>query len=71
MARTLLREKLRFDSEIIEFQLSHTTKNPLGTAYDRAQFIDERRHMMQVWSDYIDELKAADYLKAITFQKAI
>ena len=32
----------RSDSEIIEFQLSHTTKNPLGMAYDRAQFIDER-----------------------------
>ena len=63
MARTLLREKLRFDSEIIEFQLSHTTKNPLGMAYDRAQFIDDRRRMMQAWSDYLDDLKKTDFQK--------
>ena len=34
-----------------------------GGAYDRATYIDQRRKMMQVWADYIDEIKkpGADY----------
>lgn len=56
LARTTIREKLRYDSEIIEKQLAHKTRNPLGEAYDRTQFLDERRKMMQVWADYVDGL---------------
>lgn len=54
LARTAIREKLKYDSEIIEKQLAHKTKNPLGEAYDRTQFLDERAVMMQEWADYID-----------------
>jgi len=54
LARTTIREKLRYDSEVIEKQLAHRTRNPLGEAYDRTQFLDERRLMMQAWADYID-----------------
>lgn len=54
LARTLLRETLGFDSEIIEKQLAHKTKNPLGEAYDRTQFLPQRRKMMQDWADYLD-----------------
>ncbi len=35
LARTTIREKLGYDSEIIEKQLAHRTRNPLGEAYDR------------------------------------
>ncbi|MCB9979655.1 MAG: tyrosine-type recombinase/integrase [Rhodospirillales bacterium] len=58
LARTLIREKLRYDSEVIEKQLAHKTRNPLGEAYDRTQFLEERAPMMQDWADYIDKLKA-------------
>jgi integrase len=64
-ARTILRERLGIDAEIIEFQLSHETKNPLGGAYDRALFIDERRRMMQQWADYLDRLKSGESAVAV------
>lgn len=55
-ARTAIREKLKYDSEIIEKQLAHKTKNPLGEAYDRTQFLEERATMMRDWADYVDGL---------------
>ena len=58
-AATLLREALRYDSELVERQLSHKVGNAVAGAYDRSQRIDERRTMMQAWADYLDSLKAA------------
>jgi integrase len=58
MARTMIRERLKADTEYIEIQLAHVTKNANGTAYDRVAFIDERTDMMQIWADYIDELRS-------------
>jgi integrase len=57
MARTLLHEKLNFPPEVIERQLAHRNQDPYGGAYNRAQFMDKRREMMQAWADYLDELK--------------
>lgn len=57
MARTILRERLRFDSEVIECQLSHKKHGSLGGAYDRTEFLDDRIAMMQAWADYLDKLK--------------
>jgi integrase len=56
LARTTIREKLNYDSEIIERQLAHKASGPLGEAYDRTQFLDKRTVMMQEWADYIDRL---------------
>lgn len=56
LARTAIREKLKYDSEVIERQLAHKTSNPLGEAYDRTQFLDERKPMMQDWADYLDDI---------------
>lgn len=53
LARTTIREELGYDSEIIEKQLAHKTSNPLGEAYDRTQFLPERKKMMQHWADYL------------------
>lgn len=55
MARTLLAE-LGWKTDAIERQLSHKVAGPLGAAYDRAQFLNERRRMMQAWADYLDSL---------------
>lgn len=54
LARTTIREKLGYDSEIIERQLAHKASGPLGEAYDRTQFLDKRRKMMQEWANFID-----------------
>lgn len=58
MARTLIRQNLGFDEEPIERQLGHAVKGPLGAAYNRADFVAERRRMMQAWADYLEQLKA-------------
>lgn len=57
-ARTLIRQELGFDEEPIERQLGHAVKGPLGAAYNRADFVTERKRMMQAWADYLDKLKA-------------
>lgn len=56
-ARTMLDEQLGFRPEVIEHQLAHKVKDPLGRAYNRTEFLEERREMMQRWADYIDELR--------------
>ena len=56
LARTTIREKLEYDSEIIERQLAHKASGPLGEAYDRTQFIEERTKMMQEWTDYLNNI---------------
>jgi len=56
LARTGIRERLNYDSEIIERQLAHKASGPLGEAYDRTQFIDQRKKMMQDWSTYLHTL---------------
>lgn len=58
MARTILHEQLGFNPDWIEAQLSHRKKNPLGAAYDRTIFFQQRKQMMQAWADYLEEIKA-------------
>jgi integrase len=56
MASTLLNE-LGFNSDWIERQLAHTEQNSVRAAYNYAQYLPERRRMMQEWSDYLDDLR--------------
>ena len=53
MARTLLDEVLGFRPDIIEHQLAHSVKDPLGRAYNRTTFLAERKKMMQDWADWL------------------
>ncbi|WP_293716870.1 tyrosine-type recombinase/integrase [Stenotrophomonas sp. UBA7606] len=57
MARTLLDEVLGFRPDFIEHQLAHAVRDPLGRAYNRTTHLKERRKMMQVWADYLDNLR--------------
>lgn len=57
-ARTLLDEVLKFPIERIEQQLAHQVRDMHGRAYNRTRYLDERKAMMQAWSDYLDLLKA-------------
>lgn len=57
-ARTLAVEQLGFREDIVEMQLAHHVKDSLGRAYNRTQWIDERRRLMQGWADYLDELRS-------------
>lgn len=58
MARTILDEVLQFRPDIIEHQLAHAVRDPLGRAYNRTSHLDERKKMMQIWADYLDKLKS-------------
>lgn len=59
-ARTILEEVLKFPVTYIENQLAHAKKDTNGSAYNRTKFVDDRRLMLQVWADYLDELKNTD-----------
>ncbi|HEV7577962.1 MAG TPA: hypothetical protein VGO85_18170 [Caldimonas sp.] len=50
-------ERLGVTPDVIEAQLAHMKSGPLGSAYDRAEFLQQRRDMMQQWTDYCDELR--------------
>ncbi len=58
VARTWLDEVLGFRADLIEHQLAHTVRGPLGATYNRAQHLPERRRMMQAWADHLDGVKA-------------
>jgi integrase len=58
MARTLMIERLPgIHADVIEAQLAHSKSGPLGAAYDRAEYMEQRRTMMQTWADYLDKLR--------------
>ena len=57
MARTILDEVLAFPPAIIEAQLAHAVKDPLGRAYNRTAHLPQRREMMQRWADYLEGIK--------------
>lgn len=56
-ARTLLDEVLKVRPDLIEQQLAHAVRDPLGRAYNRTTHLEDRREMMQTWANYLDELR--------------
>lgn len=57
MARTLLDEELNFAHHLIEHQLAHEVRDPLGRAYNRTKHLPHRKDMMQAWANYLDQLR--------------
>lgn len=57
MARTMLAERLNIDEAVIEAQLAHSVKDSLGRAYNRTEFLEQRRNMLQTWADHLDALR--------------
>jgi integrase len=56
-ASTLLNE-LGWPADAIERQLAHAERDAVRGAYNRAEFLTDRRHMMQAWADHLDLLTA-------------
>jgi len=54
-ASTILNE-MGFRADVIERQLAHAERNKVRKAYNRAEYLPERRAMMQAWGDLLDEL---------------
>jgi integrase len=55
-ASTILNDSGLFAPDVIERQLAHCERNPVRAAYNHAQYLPERRKMMQWWADRLDEL---------------
>ena len=58
MASTLLNET-GHPGDVIEAQLAHKGADKIRAIYNRAQYMDERRKLMQSWADYLDQLRAS------------
>jgi integrase len=56
-ASTILNEH-GFHADVIERQLAHSERNSVRAAYNHAQYLPERRKMMQWWADYLDKVAA-------------
>lgn len=56
LASTVLNEQ-GFNPDAIERQLSHAERNNVRRAYNHAQYLLERKQMMQWWGNFITELK--------------
>ena len=56
-AATLLHE-LGYMHAVIERQLAHGERNKVSASYNFAEYLPERRVMMQEWANYLDELKS-------------
>ena len=56
LASTTLNES-NFKYDIVEAALAHSDSNEVRAAYNRATYLQQRREMMQWWSDHIDEAK--------------
>jgi len=57
MARTILDEVLHVPPHLLEHQLAHAVKDPLGRSYNRTEHLPERQRMMQQWANYLDILR--------------
>lgn len=67
IASTNLNE-LGFMGDAIEKQLAHDKKNSIRAVYNHAQHLEERRHIMQVWADFLDLLR--DEGRVLNFNEA-
>ena len=58
-ASTILNE-IGFRSDVIERQLAHAERNKVRASYNQAEYLEERRAMMQQWADLTDEMVRSD-----------
>ncbi|HAV1332865.1 TPA: tyrosine-type recombinase/integrase [Vibrio parahaemolyticus] len=55
LASTTLNEQPQFNGDLVEAALAHADKDKVRAAYNRTQYVEQRREMMQWWSDHIDK----------------
>lgn len=68
MFRTVARERLRIDADVLEAQLAHAKRDHIQKAYDRTSFVRERTLAMQRWADYLDRLRKEEP-KVVPFKR--
>ena len=53
MARTIMVERLAVTADVIEAQVAHIKSGPVGAAYDRAEYMQQRKEMMDRWASFL------------------
>ena len=70
LAMSTIKERLGYRHEVVDRQLAHAPANKVDAAYDRAKFLDDRRVMMQEWSDYLGKIASSGKVIQVTFGQA-
>jgi len=60
MASTILNEQ-GYPADAIEKQLAHNPRNKIRGIYNRAEYLPERRRIMQEWANYLNHIKQATH----------
>ena len=76
LASTILNEK-GYPPDVIERQLAHEDEDKIRSAYNRAEYLLERKKMMQDYADYLDavlqqapdKVVKGDFTKGKTLKK--
>jgi integrase len=70
-ASTMLNE-LHYRSDLIERQLAHADRDKTRASYNRAEYLPERKEMMQAWANMVDEMaKPVSNVSPIKHGKAV
>lgn len=59
LASTVLNEQSGFPHDVIERQLAHKETDQVRAAYNRAEYLDQRRKLMSWWSDWLESAAAS------------
>jgi integrase len=54
LASTVMNEQSGFPHDVIERQLAHKETDAVRAAYNRAEYLEQRRKLMQWWADWLD-----------------
>ena len=70
LAMGVIKARLGYRHEVVNRQLAHGSDDAYGEAYDREQFIEERKKMMQAYADYIDLVQQGSKVIPVSFRRA-
>jgi Phage integrase family. len=59
LASTVLNEQSGFSRDVIERQLAHKETDDVRAAYNRAEYLPQRRELMRWWADWLDVQREA------------
>jgi integrase len=70
LASTILNESNLFNRDWIERQLAHVERNEVRRAYNAAEWMPDRRRMMQWWADHITAMVVPKGNKIVQLSRA-
>lgn len=69
LAMGVIKARLGYRHEVVNRQLAHGSNDEYGEAYDREQFQNERKVMMQAYADYIDLVESGKNVIPVSFKR--